>query len=99
MECSKLRKSNKRTEPSAPTEAKTSVPRENAKLNNSLTWAISCVRAVCVLMSHMVQVVSMDEVAIMEGSYLFQSKEVRGASIHYFCSGFVVKFDEAIKIP
>ena len=92
VECSKLRKSNKRTEPSAPTEAKTSVPLENAKSNTSLSWAISWVLAVCVLMSHMVQVVSMDDVAIMEGSYSFQSKEVRGAQYSLFLFWFYVEF-------
>jgi hypothetical protein len=45
VECSRLRRSNMRTEPSAPTLAKTSVPRANAMSYTSLSCAISCVFA------------------------------------------------------
>lgn len=44
---------------------------------------MSCVLAVRVGISHMVQVVSMLEVIIKLGEMVFQSKEVRGA----VCSG------------
>jgi hypothetical protein len=37
-----------RTDPSAPTDAKTSVPRANAMSYTSLSCAISCVFACCV---------------------------------------------------
>eukprot|EP00986_Skeletonema_menzelii_P010340 scaffold5040_cov126-Skeletonema_menzelii.AAC.5 len=67
-----------RTEPSAPTVAKTSVPAEKAMSNTSRSCAINCVFACEVLISQMVQVVSILDVPIIEGSYSFQSKEVRG---------------------
>jgi hypothetical protein len=87
--CSKLRKSNMRTLPSAPQETNTSVlPAQNRTSNTSLSCAMSCVFAVRVGMSHIVQVVSILLVMISFGEHVFQSNDVRGA----VCSG-VFEFD------
>lgn len=82
--CSKLRRSNMRTLPSAPQLKKTStLLAQNRTSKTSLSCAINCVLAVKVGMSHIVQVVSMLDVIIKLGDTLFQSKDVRGA----VCSG------------
>src|SRR5271163_4696384 len=82
--CSKLRRSNMRTDPSAPHETKTStLCAQKRTSKTSLSCAMSCVLAVRVGMSQMVQVVSMLEVMISEGETTFQSSEVMGA----VCSG------------
>ena len=82
--CSRLRRSNMRTLPSAPQLKKTStLLAQNRTSKTSLSCAINCVLAVKVGMSHIVQVVSMLDVIIKLGDTLFQSKDVRGA----VCSG------------
>jgi hypothetical protein len=82
--CSRLRKSNIRTLPSAPQLTKTStLLAQNRTSNTSLSCAINCVLAVSEGISHIVQVVSMLEVMIRLGERVFQSKDVRGA----VCSG------------
>lgn len=87
--CSRLRRSNMRTLPSAPQLTKVStLPAQNLTSKTSLSWAMSWVFAVRVGISQMVQVVSMLEVMISFGETLFQSREVRGA----VCSG-VLEFD------
>ena len=91
VEWSNRRRSNIRTDPSAPTDAKMSFPCANAKSKTSLSCAISCVRAFCVEISHIVQVVSIDAVPIKLGSVSFQSNEVSGAQYSLFLF-FVVLF-------
>lgn len=87
VECSKLRRSNIRTLPSAPQDTKTSTePAQNRTSKTSLSCAISCVFAVKVGMSHIVQVVSIEEVMISFGESVFQSNEVKGA----VCSGVLL---------
>lgn len=82
--CSRLLRSNIRTEPSAPQETKTSTLLAQKRTSKtSLSWAISWVFAVRVGMSHIVHVVSMLDVMIRLGESVFQSREVRGA----VCSG------------
>lgn len=82
--CSKLRRSNILTLPSAPQLTKTStLLAQNRTSKTSLSCAISCVLAVNVGMSHIVHVVSMLEVMIKLGETVFQSKDVNGA----VCSG------------
>lgn len=82
--CSKLRRSNIRTLPSAPQLTKTStVLAQKRTSNTSLSCAINCVLAVSVGISHIVQVVSMLEVIMRLGERVFQSNEVSGA----VCSG------------
>lgn len=82
--CSRLRRSNIRTLPSAPQLTKTStLPAQNRTSKTSLSCAISWVLAVKVGISHIVQVVSMLEVIMSFGDRVFQSSEVRGA----VCSG------------
>jgi hypothetical protein len=82
--CSKLRRSNMRTLPSAPQLTNTSTLfAQNLTSKTSLSCAISWVLAVRVGMSHIVQVVSMLEVMIKLGESVFQSRDVRGA----VCSG------------
>lgn len=82
--CSRLRKSNMRTLPSAPQLTKTSTLLAQKRTSKtSLSWAISCVLAVRVGMSQMVQVVSMLEVIMRDGETVFQSRDVSGA----VCSG------------
>ena len=85
VECSSARKSNMRTLPSAPTLANTStLPAMNATSKTSLSCAMSCVLACCVVISQTVHVVSIDEVTIILGLILFQSKEVKGAVTSVF---------------
>ena len=82
--CSRLRRSNIRTLPSAPQLTNTStLPAQKRTSKTSLSWAINCVFAVRVGMSHIVQVVSMLEVMMSFGERVFQSRDVRGA----VCSG------------
>ncbi len=82
--CSRLLKSNIRTLPSAPQLTKTStLLAQNRTSKTSLSCAISCVLAVNVGISQIVQVVSMLEVIIRLGDNVFQSREVKGA----VCSG------------
>lgn len=82
--CSRLRKSNMRTLPSAPQLTKTStLPAQNRTSKTSLSCAISCVFAVSEGMSQIVHVVSMLDVMMSLGDIVFQSSEVSGA----VCSG------------
>ena len=82
--CSRLRRSNMRTLPSAPQLTKTStLPAQKRTSKTSLSWAINCVLAVRDGMSHMVQVVSILEVMMSFGDMVFQSRDVSGA----VCSG------------
>jgi len=82
--CSKLRKSNIRTLPSAPQLTKTStLLAQNLTSKTSLSCAINCVFAVNVGISQIVQVVSMLDVMMRLGETVFQSREVKGA----VCSG------------
>lgn len=82
--CSKLRRSNILTLPSAPQLTKTSTLfAQNLTSKTSLSCAINWVFAVNVGMSHIVHVVSMLDVIIRLGETVFQSNEVRGA----VCSG------------
>lgn len=82
--CSRLRRSNMRTLPSAPQLTKTStLLAQNRTSKTSLSWAINCVFAVSVGISQMVQVVSMLDVMIKLGEMVFQSRDVIGA----VCSG------------
>lgn len=82
--CSRLRRSNIRTLPSAPQLTKTSVLfAQNRTSNTSLSCAISCVFAVRVGISQIVHVVSILDVIISDGETVFQSSDVRGA----VCSG------------
>lgn len=89
--CSRLRRSNMRTLPSAPQLTNTStLPAQNRTSKTSLSWAINCVLAVRDGMSQIVQVVSMLEVIISFGDIVFQSREVSGA----VCSG-VFEFERS----
>ena len=89
--CSRLRRSNMRTLPSAPQLTKVSVlPAQNRTSKTSLSCAMSCVLAVSVGMSHIVHVVSMLDVIISLGETWFQSSDVRGA----VCSG-VFEFESS----
>lgn len=82
--CSRLRKSNMRTLPSAPQLTKTStLPAQNRTSKTSLSCAINCVFAVSDGISQIVQVVSMLDVMMSLGDMVFQSREVSGA----VCSG------------
>jgi hypothetical protein len=82
--CSRLRRSNIRTLPSAPQLTNTSTLWAQKRTSKtSLSWAISCVFAVRDGMSQIVQVVSMLDVMIRLGETTFQSSEVMGA----VCSG------------
>ena len=84
VECSRLRRSNIRTLPSAPQETKTSTLLAQKRTSKtSLSCAINCVFAVNVGMSHIVHVVSMLEVMMRLGETVFQSRDVSGA----VCSG------------
>jgi len=82
--CSRERRSNMRTLPSAPQLTKTStLPAQKRTSKTSLSWAMSCVLAVKVGMSQIVHVVSILEVMMSFGESVFQSSEVSGA----VCSG------------
>jgi len=88
--CSKLRKSNMRTLPSAPQLTNTStLPAQNRTSNTSLSCAMSCVLAVRDGISQIVQVVSMLDVMMSFGDMVFQSRDVSGA----VCSG-VLELDK-----
>lgn len=79
VECSNERRSNNRKLPSAPTEVNTSVELgSHATSYTSRSCAISWVTAVEVLMSHTVQVVSIDEVTIWLGLSVFHENDVKG---------------------
>lgn len=91
--CSRLRKSNIRTLPSAPQLTNTStVFAQNRTSKTSLSCAINCVFAVSVGMSQIVQVVSILDVMMRLGEIVFQSREVIGA----VCSGDL-EFDSSAK--
>jgi hypothetical protein len=91
--CSRLRRSNMRTLPSAPQLTKTStLPAQNRTSKTSLSCAISCVLAVSEGMSHIVHVVSMLDVMMSLGDKVFQSREVSGA----VCSG-VFEFERSAR--
>ena len=82
--CSRLRRSNIRTLPSAPQLTKTStLLAQNRTSKTSLSCAISCVLAVSDGISQIVHVVSMLDVIIKLGESVFQSSDVKGA----VCSG------------
>src|SRR6266487_321512 len=82
--CSRLLKSNIRTLPSAPQLTNTSTLLAQKRTSKtSLSWAMSCVFAVNVGISHIVQVVSMLDVIMRLGETTFQSRDVIGA----VCSG------------
>lgn len=82
--CSRLRRSNILTEPSAPQLTKTStLLAQNRTSKTSLSCAINCVLAVNDGMSHIVHVVSILDVMIKLAETAFQSNDVRGA----VCSG------------
>ena len=82
VECSRLRRSNARSEPSAPTETKMSVdPGSHATSYTSRSCAMSCVMAVEVSMFHTVHVVSMEEVTTRMGDFSFHEKFVSGAPV------------------
>lgn len=84
VECSRLRRSNIRTLPSAPQLTNTSTLwAQNLTSKTSLSCAISWVLAVRVGISQIVHVVSMLLVMISFGDIWFQSRLVRGA----VCSG------------
>ncbi len=91
--CSRLRKSNIRTLPSAPHETKSATLGALKRTSyTSLSCAISWVLAVKVGISQIVHVVSIDEVIISDGCTTFQSSEVIGA----VCSGDF-EFDKRAK--
>ena len=82
VECSRLRRSNARRLPSAPTETKMSVePGSHATSYTSRSCAMSCVIALCVSMFHTVHVVSIDDVTTRLGAFLLQEKFVRGGAV------------------
>ena len=85
VECSRLRRSNARSEPSAPTETKMSVdPGSHATSYTSRSCAMSCVIAVDVSIFHTVHVVSMEDVTIRLGDFSFHEKLVSGAPVLLF---------------
>lgn len=91
--CSRLRRSNMRTLPSAPQLTKTStLPAQKRTSKTSLSCAINCVLAVSDGMSHIVHVVSMLEVMMSLGDMVFQSSDVSGA----VCSG-VLELDRSAR--
>ena len=80
VECSRLRRSNARRLPSAPTETNMSVePGNQATSYTSLSCAISWVMAAEVSMFQTVHVVSIEDVTTKLGAFSFQEKLVRGA--------------------
>lgn len=82
VECSKLRRSNARRLPSAPTETKMSVDAgSHATSYTSRSWAMSCVMAVEVSIFQTVHVVSIDEVTIRLGAFSFHEKLVNGPPV------------------
>jgi hypothetical protein len=84
-EGTEYRKSNIRTDPSAPHEAKIcSLPATKATSNTSLSCAIKCVLACNVFKSHTVHVVSILAVTTRLGASLFQWKDVNGAENSVF---------------
>lgn len=93
VECSRVRRSNIRTLPSAPQDTNMStLPAQKRTSKTSLSCAMSCVLAVRVGMSQMVQVVSIELVMINFGLNRFQSRLVKGA----VCSG-VFEFESSAR--
>lgn len=84
VECSRLRRSNARRLPSAPTDTKMSVdPGNQATSYTSRSWAMSWVMADEVSIFHTVHVVSMEEVTIKLGAFSFHEKFVKGAPVDW----------------
>lgn len=84
VECSRLRRSNARRLPSAPTETNESVdPGAQATSYTSRSCAMSCVTALLEDMSHTVHVVSIEEVTTSAGLIAFQEKLVSGAVVGF----------------
>src|SRR3989338_6073890 len=92
VECSRLRGSNMRTEPSFPTDAKSIERGANAMSNTSLSCAMSCVALASCWMSQMVHVVSMLDVPSMFVSTWLQSNDVSGAQNSEFLLLFSTSF-------
>ena len=85
--CSRLRRSNARREPSAPTETNISVePGSQATSYTSRSCAISCVTAVDVSRFHTVHVVSIEDVTTRLGIFSFHEKFVSGAPPLWPCT-------------
>ena len=85
VECSRLRRSNARSEPSAPTETKMSVePGSQATSYTSRSCAMSWVMAVEVSMFQTVHVVSIEDVTMRLGDFSFHENEVSGAPVLLF---------------
>ena len=85
VECSSERRSNARSEPSAPTDTKMSVdPGSHATSYTSRSCAMSCVIADEVSIFHTVHVVSMEDVTTRLGDFSFHEKDVRGAPVLLF---------------
>lgn len=88
VECSRERRSNARSDPSAPTETKASIePGTHATSYTSRSCAMSWVTAAEVEISHTVHVVSIDEVTMRFGDIVFHENEVSGADVGF---GFLV---------
>ncbi len=87
VECSIERRSNMRSDPSAPTVANISLLRAHAMSYTSLSCAMSWILTLRCDKSQIVHVVSMLLVPTMLGSKGFQSNEVNGAqySLFLFC--------------
>jgi hypothetical protein len=84
VECSRLRRSNARREPSAPTDTKESTePGAQATSYTSRSCAMSCVTAVEAERSQTVQVVSIEDVTTRLGLTVFHEKDVRGAVVGF----------------
>ena len=84
VECSRLRRSNARRDPSAPTETKESTdPGAHATSYTSRSCAMSCVTAVEAERSQTVHVVSIEDVTIRLGLTVFHEKDVRGAVVGF----------------
>jgi hypothetical protein len=93
VECSSERRSNARSDPSAPTLTNASVLcGTQATSYTSRSCAINWVTAVLEDISQTVQVVSIDEVTIKDGDIVFQANEVRGGVEGF---GFLL-WDEAL---
>lgn len=87
VECSRLRRSNARRLPSAPTDTKMSVdPGSHATSYTSRSCAMSCVMAVWVSIFHTVHVVSIEDVTTRLGDFSFQEKFVSGAPVPWLCT-------------
>lgn len=81
-ECSKDLKSKTLALPSFPHVAnKWDEFVKNLTSKTSLSWAINCVLTLILFKSHTVQVVSIDDEMMIDGSFLFQSHEVTGGKL------------------